>query len=83
MAAIFHRYAGYKGYDVTAQGDLSAFTDAASVGDWAREALIWAVDRELINGMGDGTVNPRGTATRAQTAAILMRFCETVAKPQQ
>lgn len=83
MAAIFHRYAGYKGYDVTAQGDLSAFTDAASVGDWAREALIWAVDKELINGMGDGTVNPRGTATRAQTAAILMRFCETVAKPQQ
>ena len=83
MAAIFHRYAGYKGYDVTAQGDLFAFTDAASVGDWAREALIWAVDKELINGMGDGTVNPRGTATRAQTAAILMRFCETVAKPQQ
>ena len=83
MAAIFHRYAGYKGYDVTAQGDLSAFTDADSVGDWAREALIWAVDKELINGMGDGTVNPRGTATRAQTAAILMRFCETVAKPQQ
>ena len=83
MAAIFHRYAGYKDYDVTAQGDLSAFTDAASVGDWAREALIWAVDKELINGMGDGTVNPRGTATRAQTAAILMRFCETVAKPQQ
>lgn len=83
MAAIFHRYAGYKGYDVTAQGDLSAFTDAAIVGDWAREALIWAVDKELINGMGDGTVNPRGTATRAQTAAILMRFCETVAKPQQ
>lgn len=83
MAAIFHRYAGYKGYDVTAQGDLSAFTDAASVGDWAREALIWAVDKGLINGMGDGTVNPRGTATRAQTAAILMRFCETVAKPQQ
>ena len=83
MAAIFHRYAGYKGYDVTAQGDLSAFTDAASVSDWAREPLVWAVDKGLINGMGDGTVNPRGTATRAQTAAILMRFCETVAKPQQ
>ena len=83
MAAIFHRYAGYKGYDVTAQGDLSAFTDADSVSDWAREPLIWAVDKGLINGMGDGTVNPRGTATRAQTAAILMRFCETVAKPQQ
>ncbi len=83
MAAIFHRYAGYKGYDVTAQGDLSAFTDADSVSDWAREPLVWAVDKGLINGMGDGTVNPRGTATRAQTAAILMRFCETVAKPQQ
>ena len=66
-----------------AQGALFAFTHAASVGDWAREALIWAVDKELINGMGDGTANPRGTATRAQTAAILMRFCETVAKPQQ
>ena len=80
MAAILYRYAQYKGYDVTASADLSAYTDAASVSSYAVSAMQWAVGEGLINGITDTTLVPGGSATRAQVAAILMRFCENVAK---
>ena len=80
MAAILYRYAEYKGYDVSAVGDLSQFNDADSVSEWANEVMSWAVGAGLINGMGDGSVAPQGTATRAQVATVLMNFCENIAK---
>ena len=80
MAAILYRYAQYKGYDVTASADLSAYTDAASVSSYAVSAMQWAVGEGLINGVTNTTLVPGGSATRAQVAAILMRFCENVAK---
>ena len=80
MAAILYRYAQYKGYDVTASADLSTYTDAASVSSYAVSAMQWAVGEGLINGITDTTLVPGGSATRAQVAAILMRFCENVAK---
>ena len=79
MATILHRYAAYKGYDVTAKGDLS-FTDADSVSDWAKDAMTWTVGAELINGVGDNKLEPEGNAQRVQIATILYRFCEKVAK---
>ena len=79
LAAMLYRYAAYKGYDVSGHGDLSAFTDADRVSAYAAGALAWAVAEELVNGMGDGTLQPRGNATRAQTAALLMRFVEAFA----
>ena len=80
MAAILYRYAQYKGYDVTASANLSAYTDAASVSSYAVSAMQWAVGEGLINGVTNTTLVPGGSATRAQVAAILMRFCENVAK---
>lgn len=80
MASILYRYAEYKGYDVSAVGDLGQFNDADSVSEWANDVMSWAVGAGLINGMGDGSVAPQGTATRAQVATVLMNFCENIAK---
>lgn len=79
MAAILYRYAQYKNYDVSGSADLSVFTDAASISDYAVSALQWAVDAGLINGKGNGILDPKGSATRAEVSAILSRFCENIA----
>ncbi len=75
MAAFMYRYADYKGYDMDADGDLSKFSDASAVSEYAEAAMAWANAEGLITGMGDGTLAPQGSATRAQIAAILYRFC--------
>ena len=80
MAAILYRYAQYKGYDVSAKADLNKFTDADEISNYALEALQWANAEGLINGKGDGVLDPKGQATRAEAAVILMRFIEDVAK---
>ncbi|MDY3992674.1 MAG: S-layer homology domain-containing protein [Evtepia sp.] len=79
MAAILYRYAQYKNYDVSGSADLSAFTDATSISDYAVSALQWAVEAGLINGKGNGILDPKGSATRAEVSAILSRFCENIA----
>ena len=78
MAAILYRYCVSKGIDVANYGDLSRFPDGDKVSDYAVEAMRWAVDRGLIAGMDDGRLDPTGTATRAQVATILNRFCEMI-----
>ena len=80
MAAILYRYAAYKGYDVSQKADLSGYTDAASISGYAKDALAWANAQKLITGVTDTSLNPQGSATRAQVATILMRLCETVVK---
>ena len=80
MAAILYRYAQYKGYDTTAKADLSKYTDAAQVGSWALDAIRWANAEGLVNGTSDTTLTPKGSATRAQVAVSLTRFCQNVAK---
>ena len=74
MAAILMNYAQYKGQDVSARADLSAYSDAESVSAWAEDAMSWANAEGLINGMSDTELAPKGHATRAQVAAILQRF---------
>ena len=73
FAQMLYNYAKYKGYDLTAEGDLSQFLDSGSVADWAEIAMSWANGNELINGH-DGTIDAAGAGTRAQAASILMRF---------
>ena len=80
MATILHRYAQYKGYDTTDEANLSKYTDAAQVGSYAVEAIRWANAEGLVNGTGDTTLTPKGSATRAQVAVILTRFCQNIAK---
>ena len=81
---MMYHFAQYMGYDTTARADLSSFTDAGSVSEWAQEAMEWAVGVGLINGTtdtnGNVILNAQGTATRGQIAAITQRFCEKVAK---
>ncbi len=79
LAAMLYRYAQYKGYDLTAGGDLSGFADAGAVSGWAETSLAWAVGQRLIQGSAN-QIDPTGSAIRAQLAAILMRFCENVAE---
>ena len=77
MAQILYNYAVFKGYDVSAQGDLSAFGDGSETSDWALPAMKWAVGTGLLQGYA-GRLNPAGTATRAEVAQILMNFCENI-----
>ena len=80
FAQMLHNYAAYKGYDLTAEGDLSAFPDGNQVQEWALPAMTWANGNALINGHDDGTLEPGGTTTRAQAASILMRFDQNLAE---
>ena len=80
MASILFRYAAYKGYDTTAPDNLSGFTDAAQISSYAKTAMQWANEKGLVTGVGSSTLQPKGNATRAQIATILMRFCENIAK---
>ncbi len=74
LARIFYVYAEKNGYDVTHRADLSKFSDASKVSSWAKEQVRWAVARGIINGMTATTIAPRGNATRAQAAQIIMTF---------
>ena len=80
MAAILYRYASFKGYDVTGKADLAGYTDASQISAYAKDAMSWANKAGLIGGVSATTLQPQGSATRAQVATILMRFCENVAK---
>ena len=74
MVTIIYRYAQLKGYDTTGRADLSGYADAGELGDWAEEAMSWAVSVGLIQGTGATTLSPKGSATRAQIALITMRM---------
>lgn len=76
FAAILYRYAVYCGYDISASNSLSAYTDAGKVGSWALDAMKWAVGAGIVTGSGAATLAPQGTATRAQTAVMLVRFTD-------
>ena len=78
LATILYRYAESMGYDVSAAADLSGFPDARDIQSYATEALSWAVAEGLLQGFEDDSLQPQSTATRAQIATILMRFCEGV-----
>jgi hypothetical protein len=76
LAAFFYRFAQQDSLDPieTPTADLSAYTDAGQVSSYATESVSWAVDTGLITGTTDTTLSPKGTATRAQVATILMRY---------
>ena len=72
LAAILWRYAG----EPATAANLAAYTDAASVGAYAADATAWCVEQGIITGTTATTLAPQGAATRAQCAAMLMRFAE-------
>ena len=83
LAVILYNYTQqFASGSLTATGSLAGFPDAGSVSSWARTEMAWAVGNGLISGTGSGGVaylSPQGSATRAQVAAILMRFEQAMA----
>ena len=82
LTAIFYRYADYKGYKLTVTENLDKFEDADKITDYAKMVMQWAVGNGLIKGKSENLLDPQGTATRAEIAAMLHRFVEK-AKPTQ
>ena len=80
LAVILYRYSKYKDYSVTATAALGAYTDQTAVSEWAAPAVKWAVAQGLIKGVTDSTLDPSGSATRAQVAIILMRYVQNIVK---
>nr|WP_297172298.1 S-layer homology domain-containing protein [uncultured Agathobaculum sp.] len=80
MAAILFRYAQHKNYDVTIGGmSLNEYADAHQISGYAVSAMQWANENGLIIGRSGNMLAPQDTATRAEVATILMRFCENIA----
>lgn len=84
LAAFLYRYAAYKGLDVNAgaDADLSVYTDANAVSDFARLPMQWAVTVGIIRGTSATVLSPGKSATRAEVATMLMRYCTSVASPE-
>jgi hypothetical protein len=75
IAIMMSNYAKYKDYDTSENNDLSGFPDRNSVSSFALSSVKWAVGAGLISG-DKGNISPQGNASRAQCAAIIMRFVE-------
>ena len=75
MAKMFMGYSQYKKYDTSRTANLSSYTDNSKLSSWAVSPMSWAVAEGLITGVGT-ELQPKGSATRAQVATILKRFCE-------
>ena len=78
LAVMLYRFAEVKRYDTDAYADLDKFNDAEDVSAYAVEALEWAVGAGILSGTDKGDLNPQGTTTRAEAAAMLMRFCKGI-----
>jgi len=80
LAVILYRYAVYKGYDVSIGEDTNilSYADFADLSEYAIPAMQWACGAGIVNGTSESTLAPQGEATRAQVAAMLMRFVEAI-----
>ncbi len=80
IAVLLYNYAKYKNYDISYnESRLGGFTDANNISAYARTAMMWAVSKGLICGVTADYLEPQGSATRAQAAAIIQRFNELIA----
>ena len=69
LVSMLWRYAG----SPAPEGDLSGWSDAAAVSGWATDAMTWAVESGILSGTGKNTLNPQGSASRAELASLLVR----------
>ena len=81
LAVMLLRYADLCGYDTSARTSLKDFADAAKVSDYAADAMQWAVANGILNGTDGKRLDPAGSATRAQCAAMLVRFLDKFEAP--
>ncbi len=78
LATILYRYAEYKGYNTSIDSEkvLNTFSDSEKISTWAKKGLEWAADKKIVGGKENSRLDPTGLATRAETAAMLIRFTE-------
>ena len=74
LVTMLYRYARTQGVDTGASGDLSIFSDGVQTSAWAKDAMSWAVGSGLISGRSETQLDPSGSATRAEVAAMLQRL---------
>ena len=74
LATMLWRYAG----SPSVSGRMTGFADADQIGGYAEDAMLWATKAGIIGGKGNGQLDPKGYATRAEVAAMLMRYCNTL-----
>ncbi len=80
FCTILHHYAKYKGYDVSKSSKLLDFTDGKDVSNWALEQVKWTVGTEIMNGKGNGILDPKGFATRAEVCVMMLNFMDCYSK---
>ncbi len=80
LAAMLYRYARSIGMNTYAGANLNRFTDCGKVSGWAEDALVWAVSNGLITGKSEGTLDPTGSATRAEVATVMQRMVTLMVK---
>ena len=82
LVTLLYRYAVLMGYDVSVGEDTNilSYDDVSSVSEYAIPAFQWACGAGVVNGTSNSTLSPLGTASRAQFAVMLQRFCEKVVK---
>lgn len=78
MVTILYRYANLMGYKTSGSAALDIFPDSGKVAPYAQDAMAWSVANGIVGGTTQGTLNPAGTANRAQFATILQRFCKNI-----
>lgn len=74
MALMIMKCVKVKGFEISGTADLSKFTDAEDISDWAVDAMSWAVANNIITGTPEGKLNPKGAATRAEGATMLCKL---------
>ena len=79
LVTMLCRFADYNELDISLRADLSAYADADSVQPYGQEAMSWAIAAGILTGFPDGTLAPTASATRAQAAAIMVRFLNAIA----
>ncbi len=79
LVTMLYSYSKYRKYNLDVEeGDLYAYADEDKVAIWAKEAMIWAIDRGIVSGTAPDMLSPRKTAQRMEAAAIIERFAEKV-----
>ena len=79
LAAILMNYAKYKGKNTSARANTSKFKDFSKTGKYFKDAVSWCVAKKIISGKENGTkVDPKGNATRAEAASMIMSYCQNV-----
>ena len=71
---MLFRYAGSHGQNIAARAGLETFADGGAVSSFAEASVMWAVSSGILTGKPGSTLDPQGTATRAEVAVLLMRF---------